>query len=380
MRIAIERSESGSRELVIHRGGPVMRTAPDTDTGIWPAVSSFWDELRGTAFSPRMIDLVWVADRCIQLNAQQISSMPLRFQGAFANSVEPSWLSNPDPIWYPNGISDAVFSLVDSYYRHGDALLYITAWYASGFPSAWTVLDATQTSVRAEGGRRAYKIGQVELDPSRVVQISRNPRGQLRGTSALRAYAQTMSTALVGGLAASDALANNPPAVLKAQTKKTKDQAEAIQDQWMDRIDRRRRGVPPVLPPDIDLVGTNLGFAPKDLLLIEAQEFNARVLASSCGVPVFLLNLVLTGGLVYQNPAMLGEFWWRTELRPSSRRIAEAFTANMLPRGNSVVFDAADLVLPLDQQAITDDSVVADASPADQGNVAEIRPLMTEVG
>ena len=48
----------------------------------------------------------------------------------------------------------------------------------------------------------------------------------------------------------------------------------------------------------------------------------------------------MTGALVYQNPAGLREFWWWSELYPMGKRIADAMTAQMLPAGNSVSFDA----------------------------------------
>jgi hypothetical protein len=373
----IEIAGSGRIKVpTLRRSKALARETPEegSEISIEPQISSFWNSLQGNAFSPAMIQFVWVADRAIQLTAAQIASMPLVFQGPFG---QPAWLSNPDPVWYPNGISDAVFSAVDSFYRWGDAFLYITDYYASGFPSAWTVLDASAVSVviGENTGRREYRIRELVLDPARVVQISRNPRGGLRGTSAYRPYAEMLNTALIAGVASGDALANNPPAVLKSMRKITEEQAKGIQDQWIARLDRRRRGVPPVLPPELDLVSTNLGWNPVELALVEGQEFNSRVLASACGVPPFLLNLPLTGGLTYQNPEMMGQYWWLTELRPSSRRIAEAFTARMLPRGNSVTFDASDLTLPISQQAILNDSATIDASPSQQENVQQLRPV-----
>jgi phage portal protein BeeE len=85
-----------------------------------------------------------------------------------------------------------------------------------------------------------------------------------------------------------------------------------------------------------------LSFNPKDLALLETQEFDAKAIATAYGVPSVLLNMALQGGLTYQNPAALGEMWWRFELRPTATRIANAFSAQMLPRGQWVWLDAAD--------------------------------------
>ena len=78
--------------------------------------------------------------------------------------------------------------------------------------------------------------------------------------------------------------------------------------------------------------------------------------------------MALQGGLTYQNPAALGEMWWRFELRPTATRIANALTAQMLPRGQWVSFDAADTFAPIIETREDDPqaSQVAKASPAQQ--------------
>ena len=134
-----------------------------------------------------------------------------------------------------------------------------------------------------------------------------------------------------------------PNAVLKSQRKLTQEQAEALQDQWVARASVRR-GAPAVLPPEIDF--EMLAFSPADLLLLDAQQFDARVIAAAFGVPPSLINMPLEGGLTYQNPAMLFEIWWRTELRPAALRLSQALSANMLPRGSWVEFDARDVLAP----------------------------------
>ena len=151
MRLAIERHQ-GKRQLVLRRGPSeqLLRDEPASagETVFNQTISAFWDSLSQTAFSPSLIQFLWVAERCIQLVAQNISVMPLRFAPGSPTSTEPAWLSNPDPAWYPNGIADAIFSGVDSYYRWGDAFLYVTSRYSSGFPSAWTALPSEQVGVQ----------------------------------------------------------------------------------------------------------------------------------------------------------------------------------------------------------------------------------------
>lgn len=349
--------------------------SPGSEVSLQWQVAQFWnDTFSELGFSPRLLDNVWAANRCLQLNSQQIASMPLRFKGTW--ETPPAWFSNPDPVWFPNGIADALFAVTDSIYRWGDAFLFVTTRYASGFPQTWTVLDADPARLRVTtaNGRRAYRIGETQLDPANVVQITRNPRGGLRGTSALSAYATTAWNVIAGGETTNSVLNNLPPAVLKTNRKATQDQAEAIQDRWVSRAALRGRGVPPVLPPEIDLVATNLGFTPKDLLLLESKEYDVRVIATAFGVPASLLNMAVAGGLTYQNPAMLGEQWWRFELLPTAGRLAAALSSQMLPKGNMVEFDASAVFSPLDESSegqITDPPPM-EASPAD---VRPFRPV-----
>jgi hypothetical protein len=354
---------------------PLMRdVAPLEGTNISlfnTIIPSWWAEngLSSTASwlpgGAELAQRVWVANRCQQLNSQQISSMPLKFNGP--DGAEPAWVSNPDPHWYPNGIGDALFSIVDQVYGWGFSCQYVTDFYADGFPRTWTVLPSSALQIKLENGERQYKLGEQFLDPRRIVQIDRNPGTGVQGTSALRAFAQQAWGLLAAGNQSMNVNQGGiPAAVLKSQRKLTAEQAENLQTQWMTAT-QRRNGAPPVLPPELDF--EVLSINPSDLSLLETQEFNAKAIATAYGVPAVLINMALQGGLTYQNPAALGEMWWRFELRPTATRIANAFSAQMLPRGQWVSFEAEDTFLPLTEMSDDDDeqaSQVAKASPAQQ--------------
>jgi hypothetical protein len=330
-------------------------------------IPNWWDEnINGSVTwgTANLADRVWVANRCQQLNSQQIASMPLVFHGP---ADVPAWVSSPDPNWYPNGLGDALHSIVDQIYGWGFCCLYITDFYASGFPRTWTVLPSSSVNISMEGGARVYKIGEDPLDHDRVVQIDRNPGTALHGCSALRSYAQQAWGLLAAGNQSMNVNQGGiPQAVLKSERKLTAEQAQAIQTQWMDATSRRN-GAPPVLPPELAFEA--LSFNPSDLALLDTQEFNAKAIMTAYGVPSVLLNMAMQGGLTYQNPAALGEMWWRFELRPTATRIANSFSAQMLPRGQWVSFDAADTFAALTELSDDNDeqlSQVANASPAQQ--------------
>lgn len=331
------RSERLERELPpVEIGGTV--------SGIQPQIDQFWAQLwtSGVAWSPRLIDRVWVANRCMQLCAQQIASMPLRFFGSF----EPAWVSNPDPVWYPNGIGDATFSAAWSMYAYGDAFLLITSRYANGFPSGWTVLDPISMNVQIVDGQRVYRQQQQLLNSEDVVQISRDPRGGLIGTSALASYA-SQAWGMLGASELGRTMSAGggvPNAVLKSTRKLDETQARALQAQWMNSRARAGVGAPAILPPDVSF--EQLSFNANDLALLDVLQYDARAISSAFSVPAFMLNMPLEGGLTYQNPETLFEVWWRSELRPAAGRIQRALSAQMLPRGSWVEYDARAALAP----------------------------------
>lgn len=304
-------------------------------------ISDFWAGLQMTSgfSSPALLERVWVANRCLHMNSNAISTMPLRHYG----SRQPAWVANPDPVWFPNGITDAVYAIVSSLYGWGDAFVYITARYADGYPSAWTVLNPEPMTVRVERGRRVYESGSTPLNADDMVQISRNP-GAIRGSSAIKAY-----SAYTNGLLASADLgrvmmtSGTPSAVIKSARKIDKTQATAIQDSWATAT-AARRGAPAVLGPDLTF--EKLGFSAEDLQLLSMQQFTAQVVASAFGVPASLVNMPVEGGLNYQTPILLLEQWWRVELRTTATHLANALSSIMLPAGSYVEFDPYKFLAP----------------------------------
>jgi len=293
--------------------------------------------------SPQFVERVGTAARCLQLVSQQIAAMPLRFRGS---SPVPLWLSNPDPVWYPNGVTDATFALIASLYGWGDAFLVVTSLYETGYPRSWSILDPSVVTVAAadDGRGRAYRVKDVDLTDDDVLQISRNPDGLLRGTPALTGYASNVAASFFASSFASDFYQSGgiPWAVLQSSRRLDREQAEALQAQWTARVGLRG-GAPAVIPPDVTF--QQFSFAPKELLLLESREWDAKQIAAAFGVPAFMLNLEQAGGLNYSNPEMLFDTWWRTELYPSAPRV-EAALSTWLPRGSWVEFDPSILLRP----------------------------------
>jgi HK97 family phage portal protein len=193
-------------------------------------------------------------------------------------------------------------------------------------------------------GGRSYRAGDVWLDSADVLQVPRCPNGGLRSTSALAAYGSNLIAAAAAETLAADVFTAGgvPWGALKPARRLDKTQAEDLQAQWASRAGARR-GAPAVLPPDVEF--QTFQIAPKDLLLLESREWDAKQIAAAFGVPAFMLNLDQGGGLNYSNPEMLFTTWWRTELYPVARRLETALST-WLPRGSWVEFDPSSSLRP----------------------------------
>lgn len=307
--------------------------------GLHPTSISWYLE-SGAWASPGLAKRVGIVARCLQLVSQQIATLPLRFRGGY----QPMWVADPDPIWFPGGFGDTAFAIVASVYGYGDAFLWVTSRYESGYPQTFTVLDPGAVTVKEDpGGGRAYRVGERDLAPEDVLQISRTP-GTLRGTSALQAYANNVASAVAAEGYAADVFAGGgvPWAVLQPARRLDAKQAQDLQAQWIARAGNRG-AAPAVIPPDVAF--KEFAFNPRDLMLLETREWDAKQIASAFGVPAFMLNLEQAGGLNYSNPTMLFETWWRSELYPVAHRI-EANLSTWLPRGSWVEFDPSALIGP----------------------------------
>jgi len=265
-----------------------------------------------------MAGKVGTVARCLQLVSQQVATLPLRFRTGSDSRGEPMWVSNPDPVWFPGGIGSAIFAAASSMYGWGDAFLLVTSRYADGFPQTWTVVDPQKVVVEADPrGGRLYRVDDYYLPTDDVLQITRDPKGSLRGTSALEGYGGNVASAIAAEGYAADTFTGGgvPWAVLQPQRRVTPEQAAEIQAQWMTRAGSRN-GVPAVI--DKDIVFKEFAFNPKDMALIETREWDAKQIAAAFGVPAFMLNMEQAGGLNYSNPEMLFSTWWRSELYPAA--------------------------------------------------------------
>lgn len=311
-------------------------------TSIAPLVSAFSESWGYAGVSPYLAERIGAAARCLQLASQQVATLPLRHRGP---GVEPSWLGNPEPGVY-NGISDAIFAATWSIYARGNAYLWVTSRYQTGFPATWVVLDPVTMSVTADQyGEATYRSNGYKLDPRDVLHVRRDFKpGTLVGTGCLDAYWSNMASAAAAESFAADFFNRGgvPSAVIKWDRPLSPEQATSLQAAWVNAVSTRA-GAPAVLDKGLDY--SVLTFSPRDLMLLELREYDAKQIAGAFGVPAFLLNLPQADGLNYSNPAQLFDLWWRAELMPCAHRI-EAGLSAWVARGNWVEFDPSIILRP----------------------------------
>ena len=168
--------------------------------------------------TPQLADRVWVANRCQQLNAQQIASMPLRFHGPPAEDTEPAWVSYAGPELVPERDRRRLARDRRPAVRVGVLLPVRHRLLRDRVPAD---VDGAAVRERCRSSSRTapvqYKLGEDDLNPASVVQIDRNPgAGRCMAPRRCRAYAQQAWGLLAAGnqsLAVSDG--GIPRAILK---------------------------------------------------------------------------------------------------------------------------------------------------------------------
>jgi HK97 family phage portal protein len=320
----------------------LIRQAPLGPNRIQPLVDTFTDALSWFPGTNGLVDRVGAASRSLQLACQQVATMPLRLHGSYA---PPLWMVNPDPASY-NGLTDALFVAVWCHYLRGDAFLWVTSRYADGFPATWVALDPVTMHVeQLPDGTKSYRSNGAELSSADVLQITRNPSASAsRGTGVFDAYWSNMASAYASETYSGTYLSRSgvPGAVLRYEGRLNEQQALDLQTAWVNAVSSRM-GAPAVLTEGLSF--QVLSFSPKDLMLLELREYDAKQIASAVGVPAFLLNLPQADGLNYSNPAMLFDLWWKAELMPVATRFEQAFS-RWLPRGSWVSFDPSAILRP----------------------------------
>jgi HK97 family phage portal protein len=287
-------------------------------------------------------DTAWA---CLDSNSSILSTMPPYLVGA-AGSLAADWLNNPDPDQYVSW-EEFARQLFWDYQAAGEAYIWATAYYATGWPARFHVVAPWYVDADIDGaGRRRFKIGETDItgDTLQIRYTSRvgdahghgpleagGPR--LVAASALARYAFNVANA--GGI---------PNSVLTHPSRLNEQQAADLQNQWV-MARSSSIGLPAVLSGGVDF--KTLSFSPTEMALVELAQWNESRIAVLLGVPPFCVALPSGGDpMTYSNVSSLFDYRWRAGLRPLAQSVMSALSGWLLPRGTTVELNRDEFIRP----------------------------------
>jgi len=290
----------------------------------------------------QMVDVAWMA---LDLNASVFASMPPYLVGASANLPD-EWIDNPDPDQYTSWATFAHELMWD--FQLGEAFVIATARYANGWPARFHLAPPWTVNVDLGGnGRRAYSIGNAELDPVDVLHIRyKSTVGNARGTGPLdvcgarlvaaRVLLRYLTNFVQGGAV--------PSSVLESDDDVTAKQANDVHAQWINAR-MSKLGLPAVVGGGLKWKPTQTD--PLSSALAELAAYTEAKLAVALGVPPFLLGLPSGGdSMTYSNVSSVFDYHWRGGLRPKAQRIMLALSQWLTPRGTAIEVNRDEYVRP----------------------------------
>lgn len=312
-----------------------------------PQPWSGWPAEWGTPWwwSPRLEELVDVAWMCLDLNTWVLSSMPAYLVGA-ADSLDATWMENPDPDYYSSWEEFARALFWD--FWTGEAFVVVTARYATGWPARFHVVEPWLVDVDLDrDGLRSYKVGELPVPRDDIVHLRyRATASQAHGSGPLEVGRARLVQAALLGRYASNLVAGGavPPAVLKYPGRLTDAQAAKLQADWVTAR-AATMGLPAVLSDGLEFAP--LGFSPVELGLVDLAQLTESRIAVLLGTVPFQMGLPSGGdSMTYSNVTSLFDYHWRAHLRPKAQLVMRSLSARLLPRGTTVELNRDAYVQP----------------------------------
>lgn len=295
----------------------------------WPAEWNVpsWD------MASRLNELVDVAWACLDLNASVLSAMPV-YRTRGGQVIEPaSWMSNPDPTIYTSWHEFAKQLFWD--YMTGEAFVLPVARASDGYPLTFRVIPPWMFHVEMRGGVRQYRLGGVSgpdvSDDVLHIRYKSTTDGA-HGVGPLESAGGRMLTAGVLAKYVREVVSTGgvPAYTLETDQSLSEDEAQDLLNQWVASR-AANLGAPPVLDNNVTLK-THQAMSPKDMAMMEINEFNEARIAVLLGVPPYLVALSQTSDSVpYANVSQLFDFHDRASLKPKASDVMAGLSDWALP-------------------------------------------------
>jgi len=283
---------------------------------------------------------------CVDLIGRSLATFPILSTRDSVPVPNPAWTENPEPEVYTSMV-DAMKCLVNSLCIRGQAFVAPTARYGDGTVARWVALNPDVVTCSTVDGLPQYEINGIGLIPrSELLHIRYQVwPGVAEGVGPLEAaWRNLIGADALERWGTELAVANGiPTAILQAQSKLTKRQADEIKSSWAQAA-YSRGTLPAVLSGG--LTYTPLNLKPSDIGLLDLRRFDETRIASVFGVPLWFVGLPNPDSLTYYTVEGAFDYLWRATLRAMSFNIMQALSGFCMPRGVFVRHDAEAFVRP----------------------------------
>jgi HK97 family phage portal protein len=283
--------------------------------------------------------------RCLQIIGGMCKQMPIDVWRGVQPLPRPALLRRPDP---NNGRPWFVQVSVEDYLMTGNAISYITARGADGWPASVAWLSAAAVSILWQpwtaNSVSYYYYGEA-LDVDNVVHVKRGAhrRYPVRGVGVVEEMLGSLDRVAMEEEYERNALAGGAVpsvAVITPQATLTQDTADEAKAAWVAKLGGPVRE-PVILPNGTQVIP--LAWSPTDTQLIEARKLSLTDVANMFNVDGYWLGAPVAG-MTYRTSGPQYQQILRTTLEPILADFESEWSFNWLPRGQDIRFDRYQLL------------------------------------
>jgi len=277
--------------------------------------------------------------RAVGLYSSMAKQMALDCYRGVDPLSRPPLLDRPDPTrarsWF-------IQVNVEDYLLNGNALSYVTARGADGWPLAVTWIPSQWVTVvwLPDENLPTYYVGGMKLNSPDVVHVRRGADRWLpwRGVGVVEQNLLSLQRVAMQEEYERGALASGgvpSVAVIAPNPRLSNEEADQAKTDWLAKFSGPDRQ-PVILPAGT--VVTPLAWSPEDSQMVAARQLSLLDVANMFGLDGYWLGAATTS-LTYRSPGPLYLQLLRTSIEPLLQDFEQVWSDMLLPRGQSVRFD-----------------------------------------
>jgi HK97 family phage portal protein len=256
----------------------------------------------------------------------------------------PRLLERPDPdLARPTFIG----AHIEDWILHGNAIHYVTAFDASGWPAACRYYPAHRWTIQPNDRWTdvVYQLDGREVDRSRVVHVQRgiDPDYPFRGVGVVEQHLRTLNRAGLQEAAETSSLTDRgmpSVAIITPNPELDPDANDLVADKWVERF-AGSEPKPAFLPKDTQVIP--LSWNPSDSQMVEARQMSLIDVANVMNLDPYYLGAPGSSH-TYKSPGPMFLALLRTTLEEVFSTFEDEWSFRWLPRGQRVRFDRTQLL------------------------------------